>query len=249
MNSQDLEKPGITLVSVGPGDPSLITFAAVEAIQRASTVAYPVPEIGAQSIAAQIAAGWIDSKQRKLPLVFPMVKDSSVLRKAWQVVIDKLIKLVGEGENVVFLSQGDCSIFSTSSYLLKGIKMSDLDFPVRQIPGVTSFAAAASIGGLPLCLQSEQLLVLPTPDNPETLSLLLDEAACLGRIIVLLKLGERWGWVKTLLHEKNILEEALFAEKVGFPDQVILQASKVSGELKPYFSLLIIRQSWPQIMP
>ncbi len=32
--------PGLTLVGVGPGDPSLLTFAAVEAIKEASLVAF-----------------------------------------------------------------------------------------------------------------------------------------------------------------------------------------------------------------
>ena len=43
-------------MGVGPGDPSLLTLAAVEAIRQAEVVAYPVGRPGADSMAAKIAA-------------------------------------------------------------------------------------------------------------------------------------------------------------------------------------------------
>lgn len=58
-------------MGVGPGDPSLLTLAAVEAIRQAEVVAYPVGRAGAESMAAKIAAAWIRSDHQRLPLLFP----------------------------------------------------------------------------------------------------------------------------------------------------------------------------------
>ena len=59
---------GLTLVGVGPGDPALLTLAAVEAIRKAEVIAYPVGRPGSDSMAAKIATAWIRSDQQRLPL-------------------------------------------------------------------------------------------------------------------------------------------------------------------------------------
>jgi precorrin-2 methylase len=69
---------------VGPGDPNLLTVAAVRAIESADTVAYPVAREGAVGMAASVAEPWIASGQRRLPLVFPMVAAAEPRRQAWR---------------------------------------------------------------------------------------------------------------------------------------------------------------------
>ncbi|MFM9086691.1 MAG: SAM-dependent methyltransferase, partial [Cyanobium sp.] len=51
------------LVGVGPGDPHLLTVAAVQAIASAAVVAYPVAREGGEGMAAAIAAPWIAPEQ------------------------------------------------------------------------------------------------------------------------------------------------------------------------------------------
>ena len=109
--------------------------------------------------------------------------------------------------------------------------------------------AAAAVGAWPLSLQKDQLLVLPTPDDSLILEKLLDEAALSHRVLALLKLGNRWIWVRSLLEKRGLLSEALFAQRVGFPDEQVLVASKVPATVRPYFSLLLIRQCWPEVLP
>ncbi|MCP4973110.1 MAG: precorrin-2 C(20)-methyltransferase, partial [Prochlorococcus sp.] len=120
---------------------------------------------------------------------------------------------------------------------------------LRLIPGITAMAAAAAAGAWPLALQQDQLLVLPTPDQPQNLEKLLDDAAGLGRVLALLKLGHRWTWVRPLLEQRGLLQDSLFAKQVGWPDQQLMAANEVSAETSPYFSLLLVRQGWPEVMP
>tara|TARA_Y100001968_G_scaffold264094_1_gene252859 strand:- start:338 stop:1066 length:729 start_codon:yes stop_codon:yes gene_type:complete len=239
----------LTITGVGPGDPSLLTLAAIEAIQDSTVVAYPVPYVGAESLAEKIASKWISEDKKKLPLHFPMVDDQKTLKNAWRVAGNKLMTMVKEGERVVFLAQGDISLFSTGSYLSKELEKYHPDCVVKLIPGITSFAAAAATSKLPLAFQEEQLLVVPVPEVPNDLKVILCESVLMKRVVVLLKLGKKWTWVKPLLKELDLLESTIFVEKVGFPDQQILRASNLSSKSRPYFSLLMIRQSWPSIMP
>ncbi len=239
----------LTFVGVGPGDPSLLTLAAVEAIQLSTVVAYPTAILESEGIALSIASRWITNNQKKIPLLFPMVKEENLLRDSWSKATEQLITEVKKGERVVCLCEGDVSFFSTSSYLLLSILKNHCEHKVRLIPGITSISAAAAIGAWPLALQNDQFLILPTPDNAQTLQDILEEATSLGRVLGLMKLGSRWVWVKPLLERLDLLNKALFAEKVGWPDQLVKPAIEIPAESRPYFSLLLIRQSWPKIMP
>ena len=239
----------LTIAGVGPGDPSLLTLAAVDAIRQSTVVSYPVSSKGGKSLAEKIASKWISKDQKKIPLHFPMVNDQSILKNAWRVAGNELIRMVDKGERVVFLAQGDISLFSTGSYLSKVIEKYHPDCLVKLIPGVTSFSAGAAKSKLPLAFQEEQLLVAPVPDSHNELKVILSDAALMKRVVVLLKLGKKWEWVKPLLEELDLIERSVFAERIGFSDQQIIRASDLSIGARPYFSMLLIRQSWPLIMP
>ncbi len=239
----------LTIAGVGPGDPSLLTLAAVEAIQESTVVSYPVSTRGGDSLAEKIASKWITKDKKKLPLYFPMVNDQNTLKSAWRVAGNDLMKMVDKGERVVFLAQGDISLFSTGSYLSKELEKYHPECVVKLIPGVTSFSAAAAKSKLPLAFQEEELLVLPVPDSYDELKSILSDAASRKRVVVLLKLGKKWEWVKLLLEELDLIKISIFAERIGFSDQQILRASELPSGTRPYFSLLLIRQSWPLTMP
>ena len=239
----------LTIAGVGPGDPSLLTIAAVDAIRDSTVVSYPGSTRGGESLAEKIASKWITKDKKKVPLHFPMVDDQNTLKSAWRVAGNKLMRMVEKGERVVFLAQGDISLFSTGSYLLKELEQYHPDCLVKLIPGVTSFSAAASKSKLPLAFQEEQLLVVPVPDSYNELKVILSNAALMKRVVVLLKLGKKWEWVKPLLEELGLIESSVFAERIGFSDQQILKASDLSSGTRAYFSLLLIRQSWPLKMP
>ena len=240
---------GLTLVGVGPGDPSLLTLAAVEAIRQAQVVAYPVGRPGADSMAARIATDWIRSDHQCLPLLFPMVEAAEPRRAAWETAAQQLQNIVRSGQRVALLCEGDASLFASCSYVLLAILQEGPDCPVTVIPGITSCSAAAAAGLWPLALQQDQLLVRPCPDTPEELGVVLDTAATTGQVLALLKLGRRWSWVQPLLKQRSLLDQALFAERVGWPEQRICSADAVDAEPRPYFSLLLIRQGWPDVLP
>ena len=253
--------PGLTLVGVGPGDPQLLTVAAVQAIEAAAVVAYPVAREGAAGMAATIAAPWIAAAQRRMPLLFPMVSEAAPRIAAWHAATDALALEVAAGQQVVLLCEGDASLFASCSYVLLAMAERHPACPLGVIPGITSVAAAAAAAtgaGLPfpLALQGEGLLIRPTPESPAELEALLDWASGPGATglsaqttLALLKLGHRWAWVRPLLASRGLLDQALFAQRVGWPEQLLAPAAAVPASEQPYFSLLLIRQGWPAVLP
>jgi len=247
-------EPGLTLVGVGPGDPNLLTVAAVRAIEAADVVAYPVARQGACGMAATIAAPWIGGDQQRLPLLFPMVAEAQPRIAAWHDAADQLAAAVAKGFAVVLLCEGDASLFASGSYVLLALAERHPACPLKVIPGITSVAAAAAAASSlaipwPLALQQEGLLIRPTPDTLAELEALLDQAAASHWILALLKLGHRWSWVRQALANRGGLEGALFAQRVGWPDQILSRAADLPAEEQPYFSLLLIRQGWPEVLP
>jgi precorrin-2/cobalt-factor-2 C20-methyltransferase len=74
-------------------------------------------------------------------------------------------------------------------------------------------------------------------------------AAAEAMVLALLKLGQRWSWLRPLLERRGLLERSLFARRIGWPDQLVRPAAAVADGEAPYFSLLLIRQGWPDLLP
>ena len=93
------------------------------------------------------------------------------------------------------------------------------------------------------------MLIRPCPDDESDLERLLESAEANSMVLALIKLGQRWPWVRGCLEKHQLLEGSLFVQRVGWPDQILAPASEIPAESKPYFSLLLIRQTWPEVLP
>ena len=237
------------LIGVGPGDPELLTLKAHRCLRAAEVVAYPVARPDATGMAAAIVEPFLDPAQRRLPLVFPMVTEPEALLDAWRAAAATLADEVQQGRRVVFLCEGDVSLFATGSYVLLALQRHHAGLAVEVIPGISSVAAAAAAGSWPLAFQKEGLLIRPCPETPEAMEALLALAKASGTVLALLKLGVRWHWIQPLLQARGLLDDALFAERVGWPDQRVMSAAAVQAGERPYFSLLLVRQGTSAVLP
>jgi len=225
-------------ISVGPGDPELITLKGLRILKQASVVAFPAGVQGKPGIAQQIVDEWLGSHQVQLALTFPYVQDIAILTQAWQIAAQQVWQYLRLGQDVAFVCEGDVSFYSTFTYLSQMLQQLHPECVVQTVPGVCSPMAAASALGVPLTVRDQRLAVLPALYNVGELETILDWAD----VVVLMKVSSVYEKVWQVLHRRQLLEHACVVERATLPEQVIYEDLRDRPTLKlPYFSLLIVK--------
>ncbi len=147
-------------VSVGPGDPGLLTIKAKELIDRSAVIAYPVHKRGEDSTALDIAGKATDLSGKKiLELLFSMNPDDKVREACRSEAIKELTEVLDSGSDVAMVSLGDVGVYSTYMYVDEEIR--NLGYETEVIPGITSFCGGAAEARIPLMIGDEDLTVIP----------------------------------------------------------------------------------------
>jgi precorrin-2/cobalt-factor-2 C20-methyltransferase len=120
-------------ISLGPGDPDLMTFKAAAALGRCARVFVP------GEMAAELARPYCTPEV----LEFPMIDDPYELEKIWHNNTD-VVAGFAASQVTGFACIGDVNTFSTFSHLLKIIKKYHPEIEVETIPGVGVVPALAS---------------------------------------------------------------------------------------------------------
>jgi len=146
-------------VGVGPGDPELITVKAVRVIKDADIIFTAASTKNNYSLAVEIASPYISPSARIEKLSFPMTKDVNEVETAWIHNAKQIAKSLQKGKNVVFLTLGDPTTYSTFGYILKKMDCIMPEADIETIPGITSFHAASARLNRILVEGEESLLV------------------------------------------------------------------------------------------
>ncbi|MYM32823.1 precorrin-2 C(20)-methyltransferase [Duganella sp. FT94W] len=231
-------------ISLGPGDPGLITRAAWEALQRRDTIwVYPARSGKTPSYAFDIVqrAG-VTPPEHHTQLLFPMTHDGEKLGRAWLKAADTVLPWLREGRDVLFLVEGDASTYATFGHLARTVSAIDEQVPVRIIAGVNSFTAACAQVPVPFSEQDDTVAIVPAAYGVSAVDRLLPDFDTLVLMKVKPILDELINWME----RRDLLAGAHFIERVGAPDErrysgddiLALRGTKVS-----YLSLLIIKHA------
>ncbi len=144
----------LVVVGVGPGDPELVTLRAARVLKEAPVIFYPVKSPGERGIALEIVKGLVSKEAELVEVVFPMVRNETLLREAWRRGAEAI--LYHPQPWGVFITLGCPQIYSTFFYL--GPYLGSLE--VEIVPGVTSFSACSSRTGEPLIIGDQGMAVL-----------------------------------------------------------------------------------------
>lgn len=224
-------------VSLGPGDPGLITRKAWDLLQSDAYWTYPVKKKNKTSYALQIAlqAG-VTEPENSSELIFPMTHDKEILAKYWLQAAQTVIELLQQSHDVIFLVEGDASTFSTFQHLAKAVKGLDETIEIETIPGVPSFNAAAR-AEIPLADTDDTVAIIPAGYGLEMIDSLLNDFDTL----VLLKVKPILDDIIELLQTRQLLEKSCFIEKAGSPEErIVHDIATLHGEKVNYLSLIMI---------
>ena len=230
----------LSIVGVGPGDPSLLTIAAVNAIKNAKVIVFPISDDNKKSFAAEIVKKYTKFK-RNIPIIFPMARKNFDPDEIWSNAVEKIVKFIKNGESVVLLCLGDTSIFASSSNILRIIKDNYPEIITKTIPGISSISAAAAFNDFDLVKKGETLIIKECPSLNSELTSLIRESKGNKKVLAIMKVGKRWNLVREILKKEDIIDKSLIALSVGMPDQIIQYASQYKKDVMPYFSLILIR--------
>ena len=228
-------------IGVGPGPTGYIPLAAVTALQQADLIFAPRATTSESSVALQCLSGIAVAPERIREIEFHMDTDRSVLSDHYAQLAETIAVELRAGLNVAYLTIGDTLTYSTYGYILAALQQLLPGLPQRTFPGITSYAAAAAAMSWPLGEGKERTLILPCPDDAESLRADIES----HDIIVLMKIGKRLPWVLDLLRELEIADYCAFARRIGLADEMLsadvgnLNATNAMG----YLATLLIRKT------
>ena len=220
-------------VSVGPGDPELLTLKAVKALEKADVIAAPNIGHGRQTALAIVKEHIVGK-----PLVdcsTPMLRDRAKALEAYDEVSDRLAALLDEGKDVAFVCLGDIGVYSTYYYLHE--RLTARGYTCSVIPGITSFCAAAAELGRPLCEGPEKLCIVPVIASG------MQDTAAKRETTVFMKSGKELGELRRMLKAGGLEHKASLVANCGLEDQAVYQdLADAPHDMDDYFSLVILKQ-------
>lgn len=227
-------------ISVGTGDPELITLKGLRWLKQCPVIAFPAGLNDRPGIAQRIVTNWLQPEQKTLSLSFPYVRDEATLISAWQKAAGEVWQYLQQGKDVAFACEGDVSFYSSFTYLAQTLKELHPEIVIKTVPGVCSPMAVASVLQIPLTIRSQRLAIIPAIYNTDELETVLSWA----EVVILLKVSSVYQQVWQILSKYNLLDRSWIVEKATFPEQKVYRNLAQYPQLKlSYFSLLLIHNN------
>jgi precorrin-2/cobalt-factor-2 C20-methyltransferase len=220
-------------VSVGPGDPELMTVKAVRILERCPVVAAP-RTAGEKTLALDIASGAADLTGKTiLNLEFAMTRDPAELAASHRAAADTLENELREGRDVAMLNLGDVSVYSTFAYMMELLRADG--FESVMIPGVAGVCAGAAALGTGLTEMNEPLHILPAG------GMAVDEALRLPGTKVLMKTGRAMPAVRAAIRRAGLADRTQLVQNCGLPDEKICRRLEEASDEISYFTTMIVK--------
>ena len=160
-----------------------------------------------------------------------MTKDPEKLEASHDTGAELIREKLDTGKNVVFLTLGDPTVYSTYLYIHKRIV--SMGYETEIVSGIPSFCAVAARLNTGLVEKAEPLHVIPA-------SYQIEDALKLSGTKVLMKAGKKMKKVKEQL--LGMQAEGMMIENCGMPDEKIYRNIEEIPETAGYYSLITIKE-------
>lgn len=229
-------------ISLGPGDPGLITRRAWALLERRDAAwVYPTRSTKTPSYAyAIVARAGLLPPAHHQALLFPMTHDGEKLLRSWQRAADVVLPQLRAGQDVMFLVEGDASTYATFGHLARTVQALDASVGVQVVAGVNAFTAVCASVGQPLAEQDDTVAIVPAAYGVSALDRLLGDFDTLVLMKVKPLIDELLDW----LQRRGLLAGAAFVERCGAPDERVFRGAEMlalRGSKVSYLSLMLVR--------
>lgn len=228
----------ISFVSLGPGEPELITVKGLRQLQKADIIYCPATRNRQRetiSRAADIVRALEINETAIHCFILPMSKDRTEAWKVYDTLYNEAATQYAEGKQIVIVAEGDAGFYSSIQYLYD--KFTGAGIAVQRIAGIPAFIAAGALAGLHIVKQEEQIVVIPGTLSAAELS----EKINAGYVIVIMKLSQCVDAVHDCIR-KHPQTQFHYFENVGTEKEYYTSDRKViADKVYPYFSLMIIQ--------
>lgn len=226
-----MEKQGVFYaVSVGPGDPELLTRQACRVLEVCDVIVAPRTKAG-RMLALDIAAGAVDIKNKTiLPLDFTMERSETVREDSYRTAAAAIETALATGQDVAMVNLGDVSVYATAYYILERIRSDG--FKTVMCPGVTSFCAVAARLGRSLTRMEEPLHILPGSTD-------LNNALALPGTKVIMKSGKAIHETAEALKRHGLLANAGMVADCGLETEQVYTDLRHLPEEISYFATIV----------
>lgn len=227
----------IQFVSLGPGDPELITVKGLKALQDASYIYCPAT-LSSNGIRSSHASNTLQAlgigNDKIRTFTLPMNKNREAALKAYNDLADEIEVCYKSNQHIAVAAEGDAGFYASIQYLYELLKNKGLQ--VKRIAGVPAFIAAGPVAGIHLVKQEERLLVVPGTITAEELT----EKIHSGYVVVIMKLP-LCGEAIIEVMDKNPDAEFHYFENISRDNEFYTTDIDIIKKRKlPYFSLMII---------
>jgi len=223
-------------VGVGPGDPDLITLAALGALRHADRVLAPslaTDAVGrAESIVRQ-AAPEVNVER----LVFDMSVDTGDRRASHRSAAAAVLTYLDAGEQVAFVTLGDPNIYSTFSALAAAVVEQRPDTIIRTVAGIMAFQDLAARTATVLLDGTESLQVVTALDGADRLRHALADP---DQAVIVYKGGRHLPEILKVLADAGRLDGAVIGELLGLPGQRMAPADQWPNQPASYLATVIV---------
>lgn len=222
-------------VGVGPGDPDLVTVAALRALEAADAVFVPVGDTGEPGRAEAIVSHHLPGREL-LRLRFAMTSDPAARQASWDEAGRAIAARLEGGRTAAFATIGDPNVYSTFTYLAETVRGLAGDVEVRTIPGITAMQDLAARSGTVLAEGNESLALFPLTAGEDGLR----RALSAFDTVVCYKGGRRLPQVLAAAREAGQLDDAIYGAHLGLPGEEVRPAAEMDGRQGPYLSTVIL---------
>ena len=231
-----MKKGTIYGVSVGPGNPLLLTQLAINTILSADIIFLPTaPKENCRAYKIIKAAIPEIDEEKILCVETADMANPELQGKRYDTLADEIKKLSDKGKSVAFLALGEVSLYSTFIYVQDRLLLAG--YKVELVSGISSIQEAVNTLCTYIAKGDEEVHIFPNCNNMQ------EKLSYSGTKVFMKPKGELDNIIKEIeLYANNRPDVKAFGvSQIGTENEIIADSVAELKKLKGYMTLFVVR--------